>query len=77
MKLFKLRGGVHPEGRKELSAEPPIRVLPMPERLFVPLQQHIGAPAKHIVSVGEQVRKGQLIAASQGAIAWLAAQYSA
>ncbi len=68
MKLFKLRGGVHPEGRKELSAEPPIRVLPMPERLFVPLQQHIGAPAKHIVSVGEQVRKGQLIAASQGAI---------
>lgn len=68
MKLFKLRGGVHPEGRKDLSAEPPIRVLPMPERLFVPLQQHIGAPAKHLVAVGDRVKKGQLLAGSQGAV---------
>ncbi len=68
MKLFKLRGGVHPEGRKDLSAEPPIRVLPMPERLYVPLQQHIGAPARHLVSVGDKVMKGQLLAASQGMV---------
>jgi electron transport complex protein RnfC len=68
VKLFKLRGGVHPEGRKALSAEPPIRILPMPERLFVPLQQHIGAPAKHCVTVGDKVLKGQLIANSQGAV---------
>ncbi len=68
MRLFKFRGGVHPEGRKDLSAEPPIRILPMPERLFVPLQQHIGAPARHLVSVGESVKKGQLLAASQGMV---------
>jgi Na+-translocating ferredoxin:NAD+ oxidoreductase subunit C len=68
MKLFKLRGGVHPAGRKELSADRPIRVLPLPKRLFVPLQQHIGAPAKPVVQVGDRVFKGQLIAASQGAI---------
>jgi electron transport complex protein RnfC len=68
MKLFKLRGGVHPEGRKDLSAEPPIRVLPMPARLYVPLQQHIGAPARHLVSVGDVVKKGQLLAASQGMV---------
>ncbi len=68
MKLFKLRGGVHPEGRKELSAEPPIRVHPLPQRLHVPLQQHIGAPARHLVTVGERVMKGQLLAASQGAV---------
>ncbi len=68
MKLFKFRGGVHPEGRKDLSAEPPIRTLPLPERLFVPLQQHIGAAARHLVMVGEQVKKGQLLAASQGAL---------
>jgi Na+-translocating ferredoxin:NAD+ oxidoreductase subunit C len=68
MKLFKLRGGVHPEGRKDLSAEPPIRILPLPEHLFVPLQQHIGAPARHLVSVGETVKKGQLLAASQGMV---------
>lgn len=68
MKPFRLRGGVHPEGRKALSAEPPIRTLPLPERLFVPLQQHIGAPARHVVAVGEQVRKGQLLAVAQGAV---------
>jgi electron transport complex protein RnfC len=68
MRLFKLRGGVHPEGRKDLSADPPIRILPLPERLFVPLQQHIGAPARHLVSVGETVKKGQLLAASVGLV---------
>jgi Na+-translocating ferredoxin:NAD+ oxidoreductase subunit C len=60
--------GVHPESHKDLSAEPPIRVLPLPERLFVPLQQHIGAPARHLVGVGETVRKGQLLAAGQGVV---------
>lgn len=68
MKLFKFRGGVHPEGRKDLSAEPPIRALPLPERLFVPLQQHIGAPAKHQVAVGDHVQKGQLLAAGVGLV---------
>jgi electron transport complex protein RnfC len=68
MKLFKLRGGVHPEGRKDLSADPPIRILPMPELLFVPLQQHIGAPARHLVGVGDRVKKGQLLAASVGLV---------
>jgi electron transport complex protein RnfC len=68
MKLFRLRGGVHPEGRKELAADRVIRVLPMPERLFVPLLQHVGAPAQPLVSVGDRVLKGQLIGASQGTI---------
>jgi electron transport complex protein RnfC len=68
MKLFKLRGGVHPEGRKDLSADPPIRILPMPELLFIPLQQHIGAPARHLVGVGDRVKKGQLLAASVGLV---------
>jgi electron transport complex protein RnfC len=65
---FRARGGVHPDGRKDLSAEPPIRALPMPERLFVPLQQHVGAPARLSVVVGDKVLKGQLIGASGGNI---------
>ncbi|MDD5365995.1 MAG: electron transport complex subunit RsxC [Gallionellaceae bacterium] len=65
---LKLRGGVHPVGRKELSAEAPICALPLPERLFISLQQHIGAPASATVSVGDKVLKGQLIAGSQGMI---------
>ncbi|MDD5058849.1 MAG: electron transport complex subunit RsxC [Sideroxydans sp.] len=67
-KLFKLRGGVHPEGRKNLSAERHIRTLPLPQKLFVPLQQHIGAPASPVVNVGDKVLKGQLIAVAQGAV---------
>ena len=66
MQRFKARGGVHPDGHKELSAEHPIRVLPLPERLFVPLQQHIGAPARPVVAVDDKVLKGQLIAAGHG-----------
>jgi Na+-translocating ferredoxin:NAD+ oxidoreductase subunit C len=67
MKLFKFRGGVHPQQHKHASAQP-IRVMPMPARLFVPLQQHIGAPAEAQVDVGAQVYKGQLLAHSQGMV---------
>jgi electron transport complex protein RnfC len=68
MKLFRLRGGVHPESRKELAADRAIQVLPMPAILHVPLQQHVGAPALPLVNVGDTVLKGQLIGASQGVI---------
>ncbi|HCI13286.1 MAG: electron transporter RnfC [Gallionellales bacterium GWA2_60_142] len=68
MKLFDLRGGVHPEGRKDLSAECQIRSVPLPKTLYVPLQQHIGAPATPVVNVGDHVLKGQLIAHAQGAV---------
>jgi electron transport complex protein RnfC len=34
MKLFDLRGGVHPEGRKDLSLQRHIRVLPLPKTLY-------------------------------------------
>lgn len=66
--LFRIRGGVHPESRKEATADLAIRILPIPERLFIPLQQHIGAPADPIVRRGDHVLKGQLLARSQGAI---------
>ncbi|MBI5890874.1 MAG: electron transport complex subunit RsxC [Nitrosomonadales bacterium] len=68
MKLFDLKGGVHPEGKKDLSAERHIRALPLPKKLYVPLQQHIGAPATPVVNVGDKVLKGQLIASAQGAV---------
>lgn len=62
----KLRGGVHPPGHKALSNDSPIRRFPMAERLYLSLQQHLGAPATPVVKVGERVRKGQLVGASQG-----------
>ncbi len=68
MRLFRFRGGVHPEGHKELTEERPITQLPLPERLYVPVQQHIGAPAKPVVTAGDPVAKGALIATAQGAL---------
>ncbi|AKH21682.1 electron transport complex subunit RsxC [Sedimenticola thiotaurini] len=67
-KLFRIRGGVHPQDRKQLSAEQAIEPLPLPPLLHIPLQQHIGAPAEPLVRRGDLVKKGALLAASQGAI---------
>lgn len=68
MKLFGLRGGVHPEALKHHTAQHAIQRMPMPARLYIPLQQHIGAPAKAEVRVGDKVDRGQLLARSQGLI---------
>ncbi len=61
MRLFMFKGGVHPEERKT-TRELPITPLPIPKKVYLPLQQHIGAPAEPVVAVGEHVKKGQLLA---------------
>jgi electron transport complex protein RnfC len=62
MKAFRIRGGIHPVYRKELASECAIGALPLPRRLYVPLQQHVGAASIPVVDVGERVKKGQRIA---------------
>lgn len=60
------RGGVHPDGHKELSKDQPIeKFLPKGDLVF-PLNQHIGKPAKPVVKKGDQVLAGQLIAEADG-----------
>lgn len=68
MKLFRFRGGVHPEGHKLATGKRPIEMLPMPKRLYIPVQQHIGAPAEPAVNPGHHVLKGRLLAHGQGTI---------
>lgn len=68
MKLFSIRGGIHPDYRKEATAEKAIETFPMPAKLYIPLQQHIGAPAEPVVKAGDLVKKGQLLAKGQGAV---------
>lgn len=64
---LRIRGGVHPEGHKTATAEKPIAMgFPLPERLYIPLQQHIGQPAEPAVKIGQRVLKGDLLAHSQG-----------
>jgi electron transport complex protein RnfC len=64
--IWDIPGGIHPAERKELSNRTPIQPAPLAKRLTLPLNQHIGAPAEPVVSVGERVLKGQLIAAATG-----------
>lgn len=66
--LWDFSGGIHPEENKCLSTTRPIQQSSLPERLVLPLQQHIGAPAEACVSVGEKVLKGQVIATVPGAM---------
>ena len=65
---YRFKGGVHPAYRKELSNAAPIRKLPLPAKLTVPMSMHLGAPAKPVVKVGETVKAGQLIAEPGGFI---------
>jgi electron transport complex protein RnfC len=53
--------GVHPNANKSLSKDFPITDFPCPDTLYFSMSQHIGAPAKPIVSVGDKVLQGQLI----------------
>jgi Na+-translocating ferredoxin:NAD+ oxidoreductase subunit C len=62
LKTFKI-GGVHPPEYK-LSSGKPIEVLPLPASVFIPVAQHIGAPAVPLVQRGDVVKAGQLIAKS-------------
>jgi Na+-translocating ferredoxin:NAD+ oxidoreductase RnfC subunit len=39
-----------------------------PAKVTIPLSQHIGAPAKSVVTVGQQVKKYDLIASAKGNI---------
>lgn len=64
--IWDIPGGIHPAERKELSNRTPIQPAPLPKRLTLPLNQHIGTPAEPVVAVGERVLKGQLIAAANG-----------
>lgn len=60
------RGGVHPDGHKDLSKDCPIEeFLPKGELVF-PVNQHIGKPAKPVVKKGDSVLAGQLIAEADG-----------
>ncbi|MBP2033717.1 electron transport complex protein RnfC [Clostridium algifaecis] len=60
------RGGVHPDGSKKYTANKPIEIAPIPDKVFIPVRQHIGAPASPVVQKGDLVKKGQLIAKSGG-----------
>ena len=56
-----IRGGVHLDHKKN-TAECETVVLPTPKTVYIPLSQHIGAPASPIVKKGDSVFVGTVIA---------------
>ena len=65
-KIWPLIGGVHPAENKHQSTGCPISFPPLPATLVLPLLQHAGTPAEPLVSVGDRVLKGQMIARASG-----------
>lgn len=68
MKKFYFKGGIHPDDNKFISAKYPIETILPDDELIFPLSQHIGTPAKAIVTKGEHVLAGQIIANGNGMI---------
>jgi len=58
-KFWPFHGGIHPPEQKHFTCDKPIRQLPLPKQLIVPLQQHIGRQGDLLVNVGDKVLKGQ------------------
>ncbi|MDL2223655.1 RnfABCDGE type electron transport complex subunit C, partial [Bacteroidales bacterium OttesenSCG-928-M11] len=66
LKTFKI-GGIHPPESK-LSAGKKTRESLLPQQVVIPLSQSLGSPAESIVSKGDIVKVGTLIAKSSGYI---------
>ena len=66
MALSTFKGGIHPPDKKELSADKPIAEAKPPQRVVIPLSQHLGAPCKSVVTINQEVKKGKMIGEAGG-----------
>jgi Na+-translocating ferredoxin:NAD+ oxidoreductase subunit C len=66
LKLLTFKHGVHPAEHKERTAAKAIEELPLPDEVFIPLQQHIGAPCQALVDKKDEVKTGQIIGKAGG-----------
>jgi Na+-translocating ferredoxin:NAD+ oxidoreductase subunit C len=63
---FGFAHGVHPPEHKELTAHLPIRRMPYPDEVVLPLRQHAGKPARLVVRKGQRVERGDVLAVADG-----------
>ncbi|MDP2277288.1 MAG: electron transport complex subunit RsxC, partial [Nitrospirota bacterium] len=61
MALATFKGGIHPPDKKDIAKDRAIKEAKSPQRVVIPLSQHLGAPCKPIVSIGQEVKKGEMI----------------
>ena len=68
LKTLSFRHGVHPPDSKDLSSGVPIRRMPFPDEVVLPLRQHAGKPARLLVKEGDYVERGDKLAEADGYI---------
>lgn len=66
--LGKIKWGIHPDTHKSPTEGKTIESNELPNRVILPVQQHIGAPSVPIVKKGDLVKKGQLIAEAKAPV---------
>ena len=66
MGLLTFKHGVHPEEHKSFSCKKAIEELPVPDDVYIPLQQHIGRPCSPLVQKKDEVKTGQIIGKAEG-----------
>ncbi len=59
--LWQIPGGVHPPVNKSQSNSLPIHTLPLPDKIVLPVKQHIGAQGQLLVNIQDTVLKGQAL----------------
>jgi electron transport complex protein RnfC len=67
-KLHHFHGGLRLDGHKAESLQRGLLPATLPERLFLPIRQHIGDHNKPRVKIGDRVFKGQVIASDSALI---------
>ncbi|WP_082683117.1 electron transport complex subunit RsxC [Entomohabitans teleogrylli] len=65
-KIWDFNGGIHPPEMKLQTSGVPLRQVPLPGRLVVPLKQHLGSEGELCVSVGDRVLRGQPLTRGRG-----------
>jgi electron transport complex protein RnfC len=58
--------GVHPPDEKALTSALPVRRMPFPSEVVIPVRQHAGKPAKLVVREGDRVERGDTLAVADG-----------
>lgn len=61
LKARTFKGGIHPPHLKKATENLAVERSQEPEMVYIPMQQHIGAPCEPIVKVGDTVKVGQKI----------------
>jgi len=63
---YTFSGGVHPPHGKKRTERLSIEAFPAPEKVIIPLSQHIGVPAKPVIKRGDKVMIGQVLGEAGG-----------